>query len=90
VLVDKDITRETAPNLDIVNQMGRDLIHPTFKLIGYAFDSNHPWLAKLFRWKYQKKIKKIDRKYLSGERNAENFAKHKVYRLLLLRVAENQ
>jgi hypothetical protein len=38
----------------------------------------------------QKKIKKIDRKYLSGERNAENFAKHKVYRLLLLRVAENQ
>ena len=90
VLVDKDITRETAPNLDIVNQMGRDLIYPTFKLIGYAFDSNHPWLAKLFRWKYQKKIKKINRKYLSGERNAENFAKHKVYRLLLLRVAENQ
>ena len=90
VLVDKDITRETAPNLDIVNQMGRDLFYPTFTLIGYAFDSNHPWLAKLFRWKYQKKIKKINRKYLSGERNAENFAKHKVYRLLLLRVAEKQ
>ena len=90
VLVDKDITRETAPNLDIVNQMGRDLFYPTFKLIGYAFDSNHPWLAKLFRWKYQKKIKKINRKYLSGQRNAENFAKHKVYRLFLLRVAGNQ
>ena len=89
VLVDKDITRETAPNLDIVNQMGRDLFHPTFKLIGYAFDSNHPWLAKLFRWKYQKKIKKINRKYLSGQRNAENFAKHKVYRLFLLRFAGN-
>ncbi len=90
VLVDKDITRETAPNLDIVNQMGRDLIYPTFKLIGYAFDSNHPWLAKLFRWKYQKKIKKINRKYLSGQRNAENFAKHKVYRLFLLRIMEGQ
>lgn len=90
VLVDKDITPETAPNLDIVNQMGRDLFYPTFKLIGYAFDSNHPWLAKLIRWKYQKKIKKINRKYLSGERNADNFAKYKVYRLFLLRVAENQ
>ena len=89
VLVDEDITRETAPNLDIVAQMGRELFYPTFKLIGYAFESNHPWLAKLFRWKYQKKIKKIDRKYLSGERNGENFARHKVYRLLLLQVKDH-
>jgi SAM-dependent methyltransferase len=85
VLEDIDITRETAPNLDIVDQMGRDLFHPTFKLIGYAFASNHPWLAKLLHWKYRKKIDKINRKYLSGERNAESFSRHKVYRLLLLR-----
>ena len=90
LLVDKDITRETAPTLDIVNQMGRDLFYPTFTLIGYAFDCNHPWLAKFVRWKYQKKIKKINRKYLSDERNAESFAKHKVYRLFLLRVAEKR
>ena len=88
VLEDKDITRETAPNLDIVNQMGRELFLPTFRLIGYAFDRNHPWLARLFRWKYQKKIRKINRKYLSGERSGESFARHKVYRLLLLRVPE--
>ena len=88
VLEDKDITRETAPNLDIVNQMGRELLLPTFRLIGYAFDRNHPWLARLFRWKYQKKIRKINRKYLSGERSGENFARYKVYRLLLLRVPE--
>jgi SAM-dependent methyltransferase len=85
VLVDEDITRETAPNLDVVDQMGQELLLPTFHLIGYAFSSNHPWLAKLIRWKYQKKIDKINRKYTSGERNGENFARHKVYRLLLLR-----
>ena len=85
VLQDVDITRETAPNLDLVDQMGRELIYPTFKLIGYAFDSNHPWLAKLVRWKYRRRLDKIHRKYLSGERNAESFARHKVYRLLLLR-----
>ena len=85
VLEDKDITRETAPNLDIVDQMGRELLLPTFKLIGYAFDRNHPWLSKLLRWKYQKKIRKIDRKYLSGDRNGKNFSRFKVYRLLLLR-----
>lgn len=85
VLEDRDITRETAPNLDIVNQMGRELLLPTFNLIGYAFSSNHPWLAKLIRWKYRNKIDKINRKYTSGERSGENFAFHKVYRLLLLR-----
>ena len=89
VLEDKDITRETAPNLDIVNQMGRELLYPTFKLIGYAFDRNHPWLAKLFRWKYRNKLDKINRKYLSGERTGENFARYKVYRLLLLRKPEH-
>ena len=89
VLENKDITRETAPNLDIVNQMGRELLLPTFTLIGYAFDSNHPWLAKLLRWKYRKKIHKVNRKYLSGERNGESFARYKVYRLLLLRRPEH-
>ena len=85
VVEDIDITRQTAPNLDIVDQMGRELFDPTFRLIGYAFASNHPWLAKLLQWKYRKKLDKIHRKYLSGERNAKSFALHKVYRLLLLR-----
>ena len=88
LLEDKDITRETAPNLDIVDQMGRELLLPTFKLIGYAFSSNHPWLAKILRWKYDRKIRKIHRKYLSGERNADSFSRYKVYRLLLLRKPE--
>ena len=89
VLEDQDITHETAANLDIVDQMGRELLVPTFRLIGYAFDKNHPWLAKLVRWKYRKKLSKIDRKYLSGERNGKNFARFKVYRLILLRKPEH-
>ena len=88
LLEDRDITAETAPNLDIVAQMGRELFLPTAELVGYAFDRNHPWLSKLLRWKYRKKLRKIRRKYLSGERNGANFAQHKVYRLLLLREPE--
>ena len=68
--------------------MGRELILPSFNLIGYAFSSNHPWLAKLIRWKYARKIRKIRRKYLSGERNAESFARFQVHRFLLLRMPE--
>ena len=68
--------------------MGRELSLPTFNLIDYAFNSNHLWLAKLIRWQYHRKIRKIHRKYLSGERNAESFARFKVYRLLLLGMPE--
>ena len=65
--------------------MGRELILPTFNLIGYAFSSNHPWLAKLIRWKYDRKI---HRKYLSGERNADSVARFQVHRFPLLRMPE--
>ena len=88
VIEDIDITRETAPNLDIVEQMGRELMLPTGRLIGYFLDRNYPWLARLLRWKYRKKLARIERKYLSGERNGANFARHKNYRLLLLRLSE--
>lgn len=89
VLTDIDITAETAPNLDIVAQMEQELFLPTAELVGYAFDRNHPWLSRLLRWKYRKKLRKIRRKYLSGERNGEHFARHKMYRLLLLRLPES-
>jgi len=89
VLEEKDITAETAPNLDIVNEMGSELFLPTFELIGYAFRSNHPWLAKLFHWKFKKKINKIHNKYTSGKRNGAAFAKHKIYKFYLLKLAEN-
>ena len=90
ILAEKDITAETAPNLDIVNEMGRDLFLPTFDLVGYAFRENHPWLAKIFQWKFKKKIRKIHNKYTSGKRNGEAFALHKIYKLYLLQLAENQ
>ncbi|MCP4076776.1 MAG: class I SAM-dependent methyltransferase [Gammaproteobacteria bacterium] len=86
VLEEKDITKETAPNLDLVNQMGRELLLPTMKLIGYTFKNNRPWLSKVFTWKFRKKLDKIDYKYLSGERNAESFAKYKIYKFYLLQM----
>jgi len=86
VLEEKDITKETAPNLDLVNQMGRELLLPTMKLIGYTFKNNRPWLSKIFTWKFRKKLDKIDYKYLSGERNAEAFTKYKIYKFYLLKM----
>ncbi|MDJ0832631.1 MAG: class I SAM-dependent methyltransferase [Gammaproteobacteria bacterium] len=89
LLAEDDITRQTAPNLDLVDQMGRELILPTMKLFGYVFSNNRPWLTKLFRWKFRKRLEKIEYKYLSGERNAESFTKYKIYKLYLLQKRED-
>lgn len=89
ILENKDITRETAPNFDLANQMERELLFPILDLAGHAFDQNYPWLAKVLRWKYRKKISKISKKYRGGERNAANFKHFKVYRFLLLRNPEH-
>ncbi len=88
VVAEDNITDRTAPNLDLVDRMGRELILPTMKLIGYTFKANRPWLSKLFTWKFRKKLDKIDYKYLSGERNAQSFAKYKIYKLFLLQKPE--
>ena len=84
---DIDITRETAPNLEIVNDLLTNVGLPVWNLVNDFLRGRYPWFWKLLRWRYRKRIAKIDRKYFSGERNAENFAMFKSYRLLLYRKA---
>lgn len=83
-VVDEDITALTAPNLDLVNDMSERLLRPLIELGVEAMQSRRPQLLKLLRWRFRRKLDKLRRKYVSGERNAESFARHKSYRLLLL------
>jgi len=82
---DIDITEQTAPNLDLFNEMLNSVGLPIKRLIFYYLDNNRPLISKLFRWRYRGKIEKIDKRYFSGEINAENYKKHNSYRLLLYR-----
>jgi len=82
---DIDITEQTAPNLDLFNEMLNSVGLPIRKLIFYYLDNNRPLISKLLRWRYSGKIEKIDKRYFSGEINAENYKKHNSYRLLLYR-----
>ena len=83
ILSDTDITPFTAPNMDIVGDMMENLGKPLWELFLYSIDSNYPRASRLARWRYKKKIAKIERKYFSGSRNAKNFAADKSYRLVL-------
>jgi 2-polyprenyl-3-methyl-5-hydroxy-6-metoxy-1,4-benzoquinol methylase len=82
---DIDITEETAPNLDLFNEMLNSVGLPIRDLVFHYLDNNRPIVSKLLRWKYSGKLEKIDKRYFSGKINAENYKKHNSYRLLLYR-----
>lgn len=82
--IDTDVTEKAAPNLDLVNEMMNEVGKPVWDMILLALEGNRPLLSKILRWKYKKKIAKIEQRYFQGDRNGENFKKHKSYRLLLL------
>ena len=84
IIKDIDITKYTAPNMTIIDELLTQFGKPTWEMIFDYLGSNFRTVMKFIEWKYEKKLDKIDRKYFSGERNAESFAKFKSYRLLLL------
>jgi len=82
---DIDITEETAPTIDVANDMLTRVGLPIWNLAIRSLSDRYRLLSKFLQWKYRERIQKISRKYLSGRRDAENFAKFKSYRLLLYR-----
>jgi len=82
---DLDITNETAPNVDIlddaIKKVGRPVAHLAFGFLGRRY----PISSKFLRWKYRKRLNKLNDKYFGGDRTGENFKKFKSYRLFLYR-----
>ncbi len=82
-VTDLDITEETAPTLDIMNDMLNKVIKPTADLTQQLLDNRHPVMSKIVKFLYRKKINKLNKKYFSGLKTGENFKKFKSYRLVL-------
>jgi len=87
VLSDEDITRFTAPNLKLMDEWLTDYVQPIWEITGYYMVNNHPWLSWMVRKVFGRKLRKLEFKYLSRARNAENFSRYKSYRCLLLQKA---
>ncbi|NMD85673.1 class I SAM-dependent methyltransferase [Victivallis vadensis] len=84
-----DITENTAPNMQLVDETLQQVAVPIRDMVLDEFSSNYKllytptrWLAKLF---FRKKLEKLEYKYFSGARNPENFKEHKRYMFFLLR-----
>ncbi|WP_022851846.1 class I SAM-dependent methyltransferase [Limisalsivibrio acetivorans] len=87
IVRDDDITAETAPTMDLVNELMEEVGKPFWNLIFIYMEQKSSILSKFVKWKFKKKINKIEHKYLKGLRNSEHFSEYKSYRLILIRNA---
>ena len=85
-LVNKDITKETARTYDLISQIINEVADPVRSLSAKYLDSQYPKGMKLLRWYFDKKIKRINRIYFSGNMTGEMFNNLKTYRVLLYRI----
>jgi len=85
LLEDIDITEQTAPNIDMMDDAMQKVAGPIFNSAMVFLSDRYPLMTKLLRWKYRKKIEKMQAKYFSGTRRSDDFRKFKTYRLLLYR-----
>jgi SAM-dependent methyltransferase len=85
-IVNKDITRETARTYDLISQIINEVADPVRSLSEKYLDSHYPKGMRLLRWYFDKKIKRINRIYFSGNMTGEMFNKLKTYRVLLYRI----
>ena len=85
---DQDLTKETAPSLDIMRDLIQEVIRPSWNAVAYYMGSNYPKFTACFSYLFRKKIKQAHRKYLSGNTSGEQFFRFKTYRLFLYQLKE--
>ena len=80
---DEDITRETAPTIQILDEFLSECLGPITELGSKYLDGNYPRFMKLLKWKFREKFDKLNRTYFSGQINTDAHMKYVNYRLFL-------
>lgn len=78
-LVEKDITAEVSPTIDLVNQLNAEVIKPVWTSAWALGQDRFPLIIKIIRKLYRKKLEKMENKHFTGQRNGEMFRKYKKY-----------
>jgi SAM-dependent methyltransferase len=87
-IIEKDITAETSLTIDIVNQFTLEVLKPAWNSLWALGEDRFPFIIKIARRLYRKKIEKMEKKHFTGQRTGENFRKYKKYMFYLFQ-AEN-
>ena len=84
--LDIDITKETARTFDLINKIVQEVANPIRELSSNYLGSQYPRGMKILNWYFDKKIKRLNRIYFSGNMTGEMFNKLKTYRILLYKI----
>ena len=85
-LFEEDITKQTSGTLALVNSMTQEVVQPIYKLIFMLGEDRYPKLVKFVKWKWKKKLAKMENKHFTGQRNADKFIEHKKYMMYLFKI----
>ena len=89
-LVDSlDITEQTAPNMDLMNEVVQNVLRPSIAAGVELAESRQATVVKVIKWLYRKKIEKLKRKYCSENRTGDEFKKFKLSRLQAKEIVNN-
>jgi SAM-dependent methyltransferase len=84
VSYERDITEETAPTLDIVHQFSNEVLFPVWQSVFALAEDRYPKALKFIKWRFRKKLEKLENKHFTGQRNAETFKQFKKYMVYVL------
>lgn len=82
---DIDITKETAPTMDLVDGLLKNVGRPIWELALSTIERKRPLIFRFLKWKLKEKIAQMERKHLSGAWDGAHFKRLKSYRLMLYR-----
>jgi hypothetical protein len=83
LIEDIDITQATAPNIELQDDIMKNVASPIALLASEYVDARYSLASKVVKWLYRKQIKRKHDKYFSGKRTADEFRRTRTYRLLL-------
>jgi len=85
LLEDIDITSESAPTMDLADDVLRNFFSPALDLVFHNLSGHFPRLGRFVTWRLQKWKAKVKWRYFNGAQSGANFEKHKSYRLMLFK-----
>jgi SAM-dependent methyltransferase len=83
---DVDLTARVAPTLAIADEILMSRLLPASEILARHLAERRPWLYRALRLVGGRRLEKLRRKYFSGHRTPETFARYKTYRLITARL----
>ena len=81
LITDLDVTRETAPSLDIINELLTNLELPMVGALGDYLTVRHPMISRAISWIFKSRIDGLIERHRAT--NRESFTRFKSYHLFL-------